>query len=283
MRKSILIAESGSTKTNWVLISNNESSYETTIGFNPFILNSNDVYTELSGKEFFSTIANKQIEVFFYGSGCSTTKRKQIIADALKKLFPNAEISVMHDIDAAVNATCDGKPGIVGILGTGSNSVYFNGKVVNYGHPSPGYLLGDEGGGVHIGKTLIRDVLYRVPPSEILAAFYEKYQLSPTELIDAVYSAERPNAYIASFAEFLSDFKDHHYTEELIYKCFSKFLKYHAAQFEDAHEAPLHLVGSIAFHFENIIAEALSEWKIEKGKILKSPLEGLVDYHTKTN
>ncbi len=280
MYKQTLIAESGSTKTDWVLVDGDTKKYYSTIGLNPYILGSEEVFIELNTHEFFKNLKTAELEVFFYGSGCSSDKRKGIILAGLKKLFSTATIEIFHDIDAAVNATCDNKAGIVGILGTGSNCVYFDGSSIQYGHPSPGYLLGDEGGGTHLGKSLLRDILYKVPPSAIIDAFYKTYQYSPEELIDKVYSANKPNAYIASFVKFLGEHANHNYTEELVHKCFNKFVKFHIVQFPEASDAPVHFVGSVAFYFESILKEVLDDWKIEKGTVLKSPLDGLIAFHS---
>ncbi|MAZ37323.1 hypothetical protein N9F17_02365 [Salibacteraceae bacterium] len=277
--KLILIGESGSTKTDWVLISDSKQSKLTTSGLNPFIVDSEAVFKTISENDFFNASKDQEITIHFYGAGCSTPNRKKTIADGLGNYFSKAEINIYHDIEAAVNSTCKDKPGIVGIIGTGSNCVYFDGKTIQYGHPSPGYLIGDEGAGSSIGKILIRDILYEIAPSDILSSFRETYKLTPAQLIDEVYNAPQPNSYIASYVQFLGKHAQHHYTEDLIHRCFSKFVKFHVVQFPEAAEAPLHLVGSIAFHFEHIINDVLDEWKIEKGQILKSPLEGLLDFH----
>ena len=279
MSKLILLGESGSTKTDWVLISGSTKTQLTTIGLNPFIVDSATVIETIDEHDFFSDIKNSEIAIHFHGSGCSTPERNTVISRGLELYFPKADVTIYHDIQAAVNATCNHTLGIVGILGTGSNCVYFDGKKINYGHPSPGYLLGDEGAGSNIGKIFLRDVLYEIAPSDLLESFRETYKLSPSQLIDEVYSSPLPNAYIASYVQFLGKHATHHYTEELIHKCFAKFVKFHVVQFPNASEAPLHLVGSIAFHFEDIITDVLDEWKIEKGLILKSPLEGLIDFH----
>ncbi len=281
MRKSILIAESGSSKTDWVFISNSGEQRTSSIGLNPFVVDSTHVLETLKKDTFFSKIKNDSFELVFYGSGCSSKKRNEVIYNGLHSFFPNAKIEILHDIQAAVNATCNNKPGIVGILGTGSNCVYFDGKKVDTGHPSPGYLIGDEGAGMYIGKTFLRDVLYKIAPSDILSAFEAEYNLSSSELIEEIYAAEHPNAYIASYVKFLGKHAEHHYTEELVHRCFAKFVKFHVVQFPEAAQAPLHLIGSIAFHFENIIDDVLEEWKIEKGVILKSPLRGLIEFHKK--
>lgn len=280
MSKNILIAESGSTKTDWVyLIKGEETKRTSTIGLNPFVVNSNQVTLALNENDFFEGITSEKLEVNFYGSGCSSKKRNNIINEGIKRYLPNAEINIFHDIQAAVNSTCNGKPGIVGILGTGSNCVYFDGQTINYGHASPGYLLGDEGAGFHIGKTFLRDLIYEMVPTDLKKDFESTFHLNSSQIIDAVYSAEQPNAYIASFVSFLGQHHNHHYTEDLVHKCFAKFVKLHVAQFPEAVQAPFHCVGSVAHHFEEILTDVLEEWKIEKGNILKSPLEGLIKYH----
>lgn len=279
MSKLLLIGESGSTKTDWVLVSKNGQSRTTTIGLNPFIVDAATVLETISENDFFESIKNEKVNIHFYGSGCSTQDRNKTISSGLELYFPNGKINIYHDIQAAVNSTCNDSPGIVGIIGTGSNCVYYDGSTINYGHPSPGYLLGDEGAGSNIGKLFLRDVLYEIAPSDILISFKNTYNLSPSALIDEVYNAPHPNAYIASYVQFLGKHAEHHYTQELIHRCFAKFVKFHVVQFPNAVDAPLHLVGSIAFHFENIITDVLNEWKIEKGLILKSPLEGLIQFH----
>lgn len=279
MSKLILIGESGSTKTDWVLVSDSHQKHLTTIGLNPFIVDSATVIETIDEHEFFSEKSNKDLEIHFYGSGCSTPERNAVISSGLELSFPKAAVTIYHDIQAAVNATCSETPGVVGIIGTGSNCVYFDGKSINYGHPSPGYLLGDEGAGSNIGKVLLRDILYEIAPSDLLESFRETYNLSPAQLIDEVYNSPLPNAYIASYVQFLGQHSKHQYTKELLHRCFTQFVKFHVVQFPESMHIPLHLVGSIAYHFENIITDVLGEWNIEKGQILKSPLEGLIDFH----
>lgn len=279
MNSVILIAESGSTKTDWVLIEGDTRKQHQTIGLNPFIVTSSEIENVLSQDSFFQQLSELELVVHFYGSGCSTEKRNAVVSTALSKLLPNAEINIYHDVDAAVHATTNNEKGIVAILGTGSNCVYFDGESINYGNPSPGYLLGDEGGGSHIGKTFIRDVLYEVAPSILIKAFYDRTGLDKKSLIDSVYSAEMPNAYLASHVSFLGEYSDQDYVKELIYKCFSKFVRYHVVQFPEAADAPIHLVGSIGFYFQDVMSEVLEKWKIDLGVVTKSPLEGLIQYH----
>ena len=211
----IIIAESGSTKTNWLT---EKKELHETIGFNPLFFSSENIFDELMKQEGLLKLRVDVTKVFFYGASCSSDDRKQIVFDALKKYFTGAtQIKVDHDMNAAAFATCDSKPGIACILGTGSNSCVFDGKNVLEDGPTLGlgYILGDEGSGAYFGKKLLARFLYKELPEATTKILKEIYGLEKNKIYDAVYKKPHANVYLASFARVMTDSPDKEYMEQL--------------------------------------------------------------------
>lgn len=275
-----LIAESGSSKTDWVLYKDGALyNQTTTIGFNPLIINADFVQQTLAKHDFFAKYGSLVQQVFFYGAGCSTEQRNAVIHKGIAVFFPNATIQVDHDITAAVRATSCQKPCFVAILGTGSNCVFFDGQRINYGAPAGGHLVADEGSGNHIGKLFIRDwLINRVPPS-IEKAFIQQESLTKTQLIDRIYAAERPNMLLGSYAKVLSAFQETPYVQQLISESFNAFVLFQLNFFDHIENHPIHFIGSVAFHYQSILKTCLEKNGLQVGTIISSPLQGVIDYH----
>jgi glucosamine kinase len=276
------VVESGSTKSDWVLIENkNSQSFYSTMGFNPYFHSSDRIESELRMNSEIMKVADSVKGVYFYGAGCSSVELNQIVEIGLRRIFPNADILVEHDLLACAYSTYDGKPVISCIIGTGSNSCYFDGKYVSEEIPALGYILGDEGSGSFFGKQLISNFLYKRLPREISDDFIQTYNLGKDELIDRVYMRENANVFIASFMPFIAKHKSHEYIKKMVRDGFKRFLEIHVCCYRNYREVEVNFVGSISEIFEEQLREAAIEFGIQIGRIIRRPVDSLVNYHLK--
>jgi glucosamine kinase len=273
-----LLADSGSTNTVWYLIDAEKVSKFKTQGYNPYYFNSQEVREsielELEGKFDFMQIK----ELSFYGSGCANDITGDIILKALSALFPAASISLGDDLIAAARATAGHNKGICCILGTGSNSCFYDGEVIALKIPSLGYILGDEGAGSSIGKALISSYFYKEMPSDLAHLLEAFYPMDKHEIITDLFKHKNPNRFLASFAMFCSEYKDHPFVRQLISECFNVFLTRHVLKYSNASTLPVHFVGSIAFGFRNILTDTLKRHNLSPGEIIKSPFPDLLNF-----
>jgi len=277
----ILVADSGSTKADWKIFENNQfrEGKESSKGFNPFFHDKAFIISELSKNEVLSNLSAKVEKVFFFGAGCSTAQRKEMIAEGLRAFYINAEVFVGHDLDGAVYSVFDeGEPCIVSILGTGSNSAYYNGFSVDNSIPALSYILGDEGSGTYYGKRILASYLYNRLPPKMHKELEEEYMLTKEGIFEAVYNEADTNVYLASFARFLSDHKEYHYVKRLVYQGMLEFMDIHICGYENYQHVPCHFIGSIAFHFEDILREVASRRQIQVGRIIQQPVHTLAKY-----
>ncbi len=275
----IVITDSGSTKADWIFCSTaGEQVSRQTMGLNPFF-HSSDVIEEVLMRDLASTIDLSQVEaVHYYGAGCSDDKRVQIMHAGLQRVFRQADIHVEHDLLAAARATCGREPGIACILGTGSNSCLYNGRDILDNVTSLGYLVGDEGSGSHLGKYLIRAYFYRELPEELMQQFGNEFAADKTRVLDQIYGPS-PNVYLASLATFMHQHLDSEYIRELAKSSFREFVQRHVLKYEGCATLPVHFIGSIAFHFREVLQEILTECQLHHGIILQKPISSLVDFH----
>lgn len=277
----ILVADSGSTKCDWILLKSDGEQIPThTMGFNPFFHSSDLVEEKLNENEVMKTWAAQVEAVYFYGAGCSSEDRNNIIKAGLQRVFINAsEILVDHDLTGAALATCYDKPGISCIIGTGSNSCYFDGTEVHEEVPALGYILGDEGSGAYFGKLTLANFLYHRLPAELTEALIAKHNLTKEDIFHYTYNHENPNVYLASFMKTIADFKSHPYVHDMIYNGLEKFADVHIKCYSNYQEVPVHFVGSIAFHFKEILEEVASKNNFKIGLIEKKPVTAILNYH----
>ena len=211
-----LIADSGSTKTEWCLINGKSKKKIQIQGISPYFLTESQVH-EILKKELMNKIKNvNPDEIFFYGTGCSNTTNVKMIKNALKFVFPKSKIHVDHDLMGAAKALCGNEKGIACILGTGSNSCFYNGKKIVKNSPGLGYVLGDEGSGTYLGKKVIQYYLYDTFDPDLMDRFNNKYQTTVAEILDSVYKQPLPNRYLAGFTEFLKENRGHFMIENII-------------------------------------------------------------------
>lgn len=277
----IIIAESGSTKTNWLT---EKGALHETIGFNPLFFSTETIFDELMKHEGLVKIRSEASAVFFYGASCSSDERKEVVYKALKDFFSSAEkISIDHDMNAAAYATCDSKPGIACILGTGSNSCFFDGEKVMEDGPvlGLGYILGDEGSGSYFGKKLLARFLYKELPEATARILQEDYGLEKNKIYDAVYKKPHANVYLASFAKVMTDSPDKAYMAALAEEGFAEFFKHNVCCYANYRQYPVHFVGSIAFHFKDSLRQVAESFGCRLGIVDKNPVYRLLDWHLK--
>jgi N-acetylglucosamine kinase-like BadF-type ATPase len=279
----LLVADSGSTKCDWILVKSNGERLETnTMGFNPFFHNEELIASEISKNEILMSYADKILNIYFFGAGASSKQRNTIVENGLKKVFKNTvELRVDHDLIGAAIATAEDDPGIACILGTGSNSCYYDGITVHEVVPALGYILGDEGSGAYFGKILLSKYLYKKLPIELATALENEYGVTKESIFEAVYNKPNPNVYLASFMRFARDHNDHPFFKEMIYKGISGFINIHVWCYENFREVPVHFVGSIAYYFKDTLEEVAKNYRFTIGKIVKKPVTPLADYYCK--
>ena len=276
-----LITDGGSTKCDWVLLDNSgEVVFKTaTSGLNPTVVPKEELLLRIASNETLKSIFNSVEILDFYGAGCGTATPRSILREVLEALFTKAKVNVSEDMAAAVFAATT-EPGIVCILGTGSNSCFFDGIKIHSPIPSLGFILMDEASGNYFGKRLIRDYYYQRMPKEIAAEFENKFNLEADEIKMNLYKKPNPNAYLASFAQFIFTQKEiNPYFYALIKKGISNFIECRILCYEKAHEVPIHFIGSIAHFSEEIIKECFAAHNLELGNIVQRPIDGLIDYY----
>ncbi len=275
----LLVADSGSTKCDWIYVdSKGHRQTFSTMGFNPFFHSSELIQSEISKNASLSGLPDVKY-VYFYGAGCSSASRNERVKLALQNIYASAEVHVDHDLLGAALATCGDSQGIACILGTGSNSCYFDGTQVHEKVPALGYILGDEAGGTWYGKELLRRFLYKELPDTIHNGLIEKYQLTKETIFENVYNIPNANVYLASFMRFLSDQRDDKWVRDFIYNGFSKFINIHIWKYENHKEVPVHFVGSVAYHFSELLKEACKIHRLQVGIITSEPAKNLADFH----
>lgn len=277
----ILVADSGSSKTDWISShsrSSNKKLEFTTSGMNPFFVNEKEIIKILQNTPDVPAITKEVEEVYFFGAGCSNPDRREVISNALSQVFRNAFINVESDIVGSAYATCGNGKGLTCILGTGSNITYYTGKEVINGKHGLGYILGDEGSGTWFGKRLITSYLYNTMPDELHKEFNKSFELTKELVIQNVYQKPFPNFYLASFAKFMSPNKEHPFIVDLLYSGFIEFIQTNIQSYPDYKDYNCHFVGSIAYHFQDILHEACDKYDVTVGKILKRPIDDLFRY-----
>lgn len=278
-----LIADSGSTKTDWIFSTPEEGVVKmlTTPGFNPIVQKVEFIEEQIHlafDQEF---IKNKVTHLFYFGAGCSSEDRKSIIKDILKDIFVNAVIEVEHDMKAAVIATCGDEPGFSCILGTGSNAVYFDGKeiVPPKGSLGVGYILGDEGSGAQIGKIILRDFLYHALPHELQQHLEKDLGLDKDIILHNVYQRPNANTYMASITKEIHGFRHLPYLQDVLRHVFTEFFKYNIEIFAHHKTHPVHFIGSIATNFDTELRNAALPFGIKVDHIIQKPIENIVRYY----
>lgn len=276
----ILIADSGSTKTNWCLADKEGGKvFFTTEGYNPNYVTSEYLLESLSrtlptGYEW------KEVgEVYFYGAGCSED-RYEYMRNALQHLFVSARIEIAMDLLAAARALLGNEPGFAAILGTGTNSCIYDGEKIIRNIDSLGFILGDEGSGGYIGKQILRDYIRGYMPEDIRTRFWETYRITGDEIIEQVYTKPFANRYCASFCRFITEYEgQREYLLDIVQKAFYALFENIVTGYSDYSSYTFNCVGSIAWHFKDILVRVASEYGMQLGDIVAYPMDNLIKYH----
>lgn len=276
----ILFADSGSTKTAWLLYDpvTKSKKYFETVGINPIIHHHEEIYQKIFSNSELIAVADKVIEIKFFGAGCSSPERNRLAEAALKSIFTKAAIEIDHDMKAAAYAICGNQPGIACILGTGSNSIFFDGETLVESYAGIGYILGDEASGAYFGKIILRDFLYHLLPHEMEEYLLSEYKLEKNTIFQLVYKEASPNRYLASFAPVLSKFRETDYAQVVLQKGFTEFFDFHISCFENYQEYPIGFVGSIATTFKPELQKVADDFECTLGKFVTNPIDEIADY-----
>lgn len=278
-----LVVDSGSTKADWIALDENGNIQFTvsTLGLNPEVLTKEEVLERIN--ERFDIAQNKEEvkELYFYGAGCGTDRMKNHLADILQEYFSNAHVEVKEDTYAAVFATTPrGEKAIVCILGTGSNCSYFDGAVLHQRIQSLGYMVMDDCSGNQFGRHLIRSYYFNTMPKELAEIFEKEYDLDADAIKHNLYKVPNPNAYLATFAKFLIQHKDHEFIQKIVLNEMQNFVDLNIKQFENSKDVPVHFIGSIAYYLKEELDMILTKNGLKLGNIFRKPIDGLIHYHS---
>lgn len=275
----ILVADSGSTKTEWKVLKNGiaqESKFSA--GINPYFLSDNDIF-DLLQKEISDLAAYQFRKIYYYGTGCNTEAKNNTVKRVLSKFFSADEIFIGTDLLGAARSLCQNEQGIACIMGTGSNSCFYNGSVIVSNVSPLGYILGDEGGGAVIGRKLLSGILKKQVPQNIIDCFFETYKITPAEILENVYMKPFPNRFLGQFSKFISANIEVPELQDILISSFDDFLKRNVLQYPESKYLPVHFTGSIAHYFRSFIEDLLNRNNLKPGIITLSPMANLIKYH----
>lgn len=277
----IIIADGGSTKTNWCLINDEgKKIYFNTEGYNPYFVNTEYIIQSLK-KGLPSDLALEKVtEVNFYGAGVHNEEKAEVVAKAIRTVFTESKAFVSHDMLAAARALLGRNAGFAAILGTGTNTCLYDGQDISFTINSGAYILGDEGSGCHIGKKLLIDYLRGYMPEPVRENFWNTYKLTPDEVEENVYTKPLPNRFCASFSKFVYDNNVHiEYSRGLVKSSFDEFFKNLVSHYPDYQSYEFNCIGSVGYNFRNVLEETALEYGMKMGRLLRSPIDDLVKYH----
>lgn len=274
---SVLIAESGSTKTDWCLVRPGQKPFMAkTPGINPYLQTAAEInqllHTELK-------LEYKPEQLFFYGAGAGNTEKQAELKKILEAFFEIKKVEVKSDLMAACRGLCGREKGVVAILGTGSNSCYYDGKSIKSSMPSLGYVAGDEGSGNHMGKRVLQYYAYKTFDDELRLAFESAYGNDIAAIVNNIYKKPFANRYLASFTRLLMDNRGHYMVENIIEDSISEFFHHHILKYRESWKHPIHFTGTVAYEFRDVISDICAQNELVLGTIERSPLAGLINYH----
>lgn len=276
-----MIADSGSTKCDWLYIDETGAILDEfhTMGFNPYFHNGDLVEEKMRATPKAMAYSAEVDRVYFYGAGSSTPKLCEVIAEGLRRVFANAQVHVGHDLEGAAFSTYTGEPAITCIIGTGSNSCFFDGETVSEEVPALAYILGDEASGSWFGKKLLAAHLYKRLDPAVEDDFNSTFGFTKDELINRVYKEPNANVFLASFMTFLGKHQEIPQVISWLEEGFQAFIDVHVKCFPNYKEVPVHFVGSVAYHFQDVLRHVCEREGIEMGNLVKRPVDGLAQYH----
>lgn len=278
---TVLIVDAGSTQSTWCMLSKTRKTVFHAQGMSPYFLSS-EQFQNLLDEEIMPKVTRSRRKpevLYYYGTGCGNKHLAQMISHALKRSFPDCRIQVNHDLYGAARALCGSTKGIACILGTGSNSCYFDGKTIRHNVPGLGYVLGDEGSGAYLGRKVLQYYLYDIFDPDLKRSFESIYHTDASQILERVYKQPLPNRYLASFAPFLSEHRGHFMIENIIEDGLYDFFFQHISRYAESWKYPLHFVGGVAWAFRDVLKTLCHSYEYELGTVLKTPMQGLIRYH----
>ncbi len=281
----IAVIYSGSRYAEWRLANKGQmvSSFKTP-GINPFLNDEKYILNILNKNDALITNAERIRRIYFYGAGASSRERNEIIANAFSKFFRFSKISIDHDMKAAAIACCGDEPGIVGIIGSGANACYFDGKKLKLNNYGLGFVMADEGSANWLGKQLLKNFLSETLPAKLSDILRSKYNLDRKQVLDKVYRQPQPALFLSSFADFLMENQDDEWVEETVRKGFQRYCSFYliplAAQFPNS---SLYVVGSVAAGFEGLLRETAYKNNLLISNIIKEPIHNVLNYYSDKN
>jgi len=277
----IIIADGGSTKTNWCLVTEEgKKVYFNTEGYNPYFAPTNYIIQSLQENLPTDLEKDKITEVNYYGAGCSTPEMRKVVEDAMKVVFNKSKVYIGHDLLAAARALLGNTEGFAAILGTGTNTCIYDGKDVVNNIDSGAYILGDEGSGCYIGKKLLVDYLRGYMPEAVRKNFWETFKLTPDDVNEQVYTQPRANRFCASFSKFVYDNNVHlEYSRNLVRTSFEDFFRNLVTHYPNYQSYTFNCIGSVGYNFRNVLEEVVTENGMVVGNIIRSPIDNLVKFH----
>ncbi len=274
----IIVADSGSSKTDWMAYSPEKTLSFNTQGINPYFLNAQEIVKILAKNKELAEVANEVKEVYFFGAGCLNPDKHEIVSNGLSAFFKNAFISVDHDLIGSAYATCGNNKGLACILGTGSNIAYYDGSNIYPGNHGLGYILGDEGSGTFFGKKMIISFLHKTMPHDLREKFEETFQVTKQMVVENVYQKPFPNSYLAGFSRFMIQHKQHPFIQKILKDGFQEFIDTNVKDYEDYETLECNFVGSISYYYQDELRAVFAANNLKIGKTLQKPIEGIFDY-----
>ena len=272
-----LIIDAGSTKMGWILMEGQEvKAHFVTKGFNPNYSPIQNLVETCHG----ASLPNDSIHsIHYYGTGCGNEQNCNLIKEVFQKQFPHADIHVTHDLMAACHAVLGHEKGIACILGTGSNSCLYDGENITEKAVSLGYMVGDEGSGMHVGREVVRAYFYGFMPEDLRQQFDAEYHLEQKDFIQNLYHSGQPSKYLATFAKFAGGHQTNPFIKELVKGCFKTFVEAFVLRYSECKSLKISFIGSVAFHFKDVLKETLTDYGLTLGEVMPSPAEGLIRYY----
>ncbi len=279
---TILIADSGSTKTDWAVVSKDTTQHITTAGINP-VHQDDATINEIVAQQLCPQMGDiVPTHIYFYGAGCVGGNTDKRMEEILHRHYSQAHIEIASDLLGAARSLCGNEKGMAAILGTGANSCYYDGSSIIANIPPLGYILGDEGSGASLGKSFLNKLLRNELGEALKEEFYATFNTDYHTLIHRIYREPAANRYLASLSPFIASHLDNKALYNIVADTFASFIDNHIAQYECTN-TPLHLTGSVAYYYRNIIAEVARNKGIEIGKITHTPIDGLITYHAQNH
>lgn len=278
---SILIADSGATKTEWCLVTSSENEVITTEGLNPYYHSPESIREVLENDLKPNLRANQLDKIYFYGAGCDSPEKDQLIERALDRSFSSAQAHVYHDLLGAARACFLDEAGIACILGTGSNSCLYDGTGIVEHIPSLAFILGDEGSAGYFGKKLINSYFRFEIPDELRSDLEENYNMSLDHITEGTYKKSQTSRFIASYASFLGDHPNHPFIQNMLREGFDNFITRIVMKYSNARDYKVSFIGSVAYYHRELISDILAENNMQVGSFIQKPMDRLVEFHTK--